>query len=190
MIRRRTIAPHARPAGRAFRVRHDHASFGAVAAPPRVVGARSRRFASWCLRARTSCTVVALSRSDRRRPAARGVGAAASPHFQQRSVWPAIGARQRWHRRGSWRLRVILSSRVGRGDVRVSSPRAFGIVDSADSVGSMRSPFQASAGKTGSEASEWCALAPDTLADTALGSAPSARTAAVLPPHRHLASHR
>jgi hypothetical protein len=40
----------------------------------------------------------------------------------------------------------------------------------------MRSPFQASAGKTGSEASERCALAPDTLADTALRSAPSART--------------
>jgi hypothetical protein len=190
MILRGTVAPHPRPAGRAFGMRHDHASFGVVAARRRVVGARSRRLASCCLRARTCCTLVARSRSDRRLPAAPGVGAGASPHFQQRSAWPAIGAWQRWHRRGSWRLRVILISGVGQGDIRASSPRAFGIVDSADSAGSMRSPFQASAAKTGSEASERCALAPDTLADTALRRARRLYAAAVLPPHSHLANHR
>jgi predicted nucleic acid-binding Zn ribbon protein len=94
--------------------------------------------------------------------------------FQQRSVWAAIGAWHPWHSRGSWRLRVLRISGFGGGGLRVSSPRAFGIVGRADSTGSMRIPLSGERGKTGSEASDWCAFALVTLADRAIGSAPSA----------------
>ena len=172
MICRGPFAPYACPAGQAFGMRHGHAWFGALATPARRFGARPRRSASSCLRARTSCTRVALSRRDLRWPA-RGWGAQARPHLQQRWVWPAIGAWQPWHRRGSWRLRMLLVSSCRGGGSRVSSPRGF--VDGVDATGSMRSPFQASAGQTGSEASDWCAFASVTLADTGVCSAPSAR---------------